>query len=211
MVRLVGGSAVVAVALLAWAPAVAAHGAQAHLHGTPGAVRASGPAAGRNRLPVSASSTSGTTLLRLSEERQVLNGLHAAGMLPHAGGPAASGQPRLARTATGSHGDARMPSPERTGGHAVIPAAKGRPVKVPEPTYLFRGLRVPVGACGAFVAGHVEVLPCNAPAARAYRVRATRRAQEVRWAGDAGAGLLALAAGWLAVSGTRRRHRRVTR
>jgi hypothetical protein len=147
------------------------------------------------------------TLQRLRQEGQSVNGLRAPGLVPRA--PAAHGHLRLPKAVTGSTGGRRAPNAKHAGGYAIIPVAKGRPLKIPEPTYRFHGVRVPVGACGAVIDGHVQVLPCNASAARAYRVRAIRQAREVRLAGDAGAGLLAVAAGWLAVTGARRSHRRM--
>ena len=100
---------------------------------------------------------------------------------------------------------------------AIIRAVSGRPVTVPEPTYRWRGLTVPVGACGAVVGGRAMVLPCGDQRVVAYRrqraaqrAAATRRAAE-RWWGEAG---VALAVGGLA-GGTglvlRRRRTRVQR
>ena len=64
---------------------------------------------------------------------------------------------------------------------AIIRAASGRPVKVPEPTYRWRGLTVPVGACGAVVGGRAMVLPCGDKRVVAYqRQRAAERAADWR-------------------------------
>ncbi len=59
---------------------------------------------------------------------------------------------------------------------AVIAAAAGHPVRVPDPTYRWRGLTVPVGACGAVVGGRAMVLPCADKRVVAYRRRTERRA-----------------------------------
>ena len=82
------------------------------------------------------------------------------------------------------------PAPAR----AIIRAASGRPMKVPEPTYRWRGLTVPVGACGAVVSGRAMVLPCGDARVVAYRrqrAAAKRRAADGWWAGLGGAVLLA--------------------
>lgn len=68
---------------------------------------------------------------------------------------------------------------------AVIRAASGRPVTVPEPTYRWRGLTVPIGACGAVVSGRAMVLPCGDRRVVAYRrQRAAQRAAATRRAAD---------------------------
>ena len=81
---------------------------------------------------------------------------------------------------------------------ALIPASEGRPMKVPEPTYRWHGLTVPVGVCGAVVSGRAMVLPCGDKRAVAYRrqraaqrTAARRRAAERQWVGLGGAVLLA--------------------
>lgn len=68
------------------------------------------------------------------------------------------------------------------GKHGTIVAAKGRPMKVLEPTYLFHGLRVPMGACAIMVRGKPEVLACNAPVLRAQaRAAAQAAATTAGW------------------------------
>ncbi len=74
----------------------------------------------------------------------------AAGALGHSAEPAA--REDSPRTAT-----------------SVIPASAGRPMKVPEPTYRWRGLTVPVGACGAIIGGRAMVLSCGDKRVVAYR------------------------------------------
>ena len=82
-------------------------------------------------------------------------------------------------------------------GPAVIPAAAGRPMTVPEPTYRWHGVTVPVGACGAVVSGRAMVLPCGDARVVAYRrqraaqrAAATRRAADRWWWGGAGAAVV---------------------
>ena len=89
-------------------------------------------------------------------------------------------------------------------GGAVIPASSGQPVKVPEPTYRWHGLIVPVGACGAIIGGRAMVLSCGDK-----RVVAYRRAMAERDWGTAGALAAAaiLGGGLLAL----RRMRRIPR
>ena len=75
--------------------------------------------------------------------------------------------------------------------HAVVAASTGRPLRHPEPTYVWHGIRVPVGACGAMVHGKRWVLACTDPRAVAYRRRRAQRERAVRrdeWA----AGVVAL-------------------
>ena len=74
------------------------------------------------------------TLQRLSEKRQLLNGLGGAGLPPHAGVPAASAHPRSATTTTSRAGRRSGPRPKRAGGHGVIPASKGRRHPLPGQT-----------------------------------------------------------------------------
>ena len=66
---------------------------------------------------------------------------------------------------------------KRSDEHAVIRASQGRPVKVLEPTYLFHGIRVPMGACAIMAHGKPEVLACNAPVLRAQARVAAQTAQ----------------------------------
>ena len=75
-------------------------------------------------------------------------------------------------------------------GRAVIAASAGRPMQVPEPTYRWHGLTVPVGACGAIVGGRAMVLPCGDK-----RVVAYRRAAAARDRGFAAAAVAAILAG----------------
>ena len=94
-------------------------------------------------------------------------------------------------------------------GHATVAATSGRPLLHPEPTYVWHGIRVPVGACAVVVGGHPWVLPCNAKRVVTYRrVRARQRARSraiLVWvAAAAGVGLGAVG-GWFVVR--RRRHR----
>ena len=83
-------------------------------------------------------------------------------------------------------------------GPAVIPASAGRPMQVPEPTYRWHGLTVPVGACGAIVGGRAMVLSCGDTRVVAYRrQRAEQRATDWRWAGVGAAAAVASGVGFL--------------
>ena len=101
-------------------------------------------------------------------------------------------------------GSSSPPKESASAAGAVIPASAGRPMKVPEPTYRWHGLTVPVGACGAIVGGRAMVLPCGD-----RRVVAYRRAMAERDWGTAGALAAAaiLGGGLLAL----RRMRRIPR
>ena len=93
-------------------------------------------------------------------------------------------------------------------GHATVVATSGRPLLHPEPTYVWHGIRVPVGACGAVVDGHAWVLPCNAKRVVTYRrLRARQRARmlDLLTGGLVAAVGLSAVGGWFVVR--RRRHR----
>ena len=64
--------------------------------------------------------------------------------------------------------------------HAVVASSTGRPLRHPEPTYVWHGIRVPVGACGAMVHGRPWVLACTDPRVAAYRQQQARHWEE--WA-----------------------------
>ncbi len=101
-------------------------------------------------------------------------------------------------------GSSSPPKESASAAGAVIPASAGRPMKVPEPTYRWHGLTVPVGACGAIVGGRAMVLPCGDRRVVAYRhQRAEERAADWRWADAAAA-----AACGVGFAGWRRRVRR---
>lgn len=93
------------------------------------------------------------------------------------------------------------------GRHASVPVAAGRPLRVPEPTYVVDGRRIPVGACAVVAGGRVLVLPCGSSRVQAYRAAVARRARRQRDLGLAGGGGAAVAAG-LAVAWAVRRARR---
>ena len=86
--------------------------------------------------------------------------------------------------------------------HAVVAASTGRSLRHPEPTYVWHGIRVPVGACGAMVHGRPWVLACTDPRAVAYRRRRAQRERAAR-RDEWGAGVVVLgglgAAGGVAV------------
>lgn len=95
---------------------------------------------------------------------------------------------------SGASAAAALPAPTP----AVIPASAGRPMKVPEPTYRWHGLTVPVGACGAIVGGRAMILPCGDTRVVAYRrQRAAERATDWRWAGVGAAAAVASGVGFL--------------
>ena len=83
-----------------------------------------------------------------------------------------------------------------------VAASAGRPVRAPEPTYLWHGIRVPVGACGALVHGRPWVLPCNDKRVVAYRRHVAHQRSQER---DAAAGTVVLGAAITAVALLRRR------
>lgn len=113
------------------------------------------------------------------------------------------GPAHAARDAVVEHGVHRSSAVERAGRPAVIPAAAGRRPLVAERTYLWHGLRVPLGACGAVIQGRAQVLPCNVPAVRRYRARV---AQQTRYAWRGGGCALVLTvAGCVWWVGRRRR------
>lgn len=92
---------------------------------------------------------------------------------------------------------------------AVIPASAGRPMKVPEPTYRWHAMTVPVGACGAVVNGRTMVLPCGDKRVVAYRRRrAEERAAARRWAAERDLTAVLVIAGGAAYATWRRRARR---
>ena len=93
--------------------------------------------------------------------------------------------------------------------HAVVASSTGRPLRRPEPTYVWHGIRVPVGACGAEVHGRPWVLACTDPRVAAYRrQRAHQHAvRRDEWAAVAVA-LVGLGAGGALVAVRRRRRRR---
>ncbi len=115
---------------------------------------------------------------------------NAAWIFPGFAGPSTAGKAGVAKGRAA------------TGHHAVVAASSGRPLRQAEPTYVWRGIRVPVGACGAMVHGNAWVLPCTDPRVAAYRrQRAEHRAQHRdEWAAGAVAlvGLGAVGA-WVAV------------
>ena len=98
--------------------------------------------------------------------------------------------------------------------HAVVVASTGRPLRHPEPTYKWYGIRVPVGACGAMIQGRPWVLPCADPRVVAYRRQRAQQSAQRRDEGVVAAvalvGLGALGA-WVAVRrGWHREERGVT-
>ena|GEM_PF-3486647 len=106
-------------------------------------------------------------------------------------GGVASAAPQVA----GRPPQATVRKPATAGASADTPVdvamAAGRPLKVPEPTYQWHGLTVPVGACGAVVGGRAMVLPCNDPRVGVYRKERLRErvaaARRWAWTRDAGA------------------------
>lgn len=140
----------------------------------------------------------------------LLLGAGVAAAAPGAPSPATSGVSSglpVARARSRAHESAARAAPPLSTTPALIAAAEGRPVKVPEPTYRWRGLTVPVGACGAVVDGRLMVLPCGDKRVAAYRRRrAAERAAVWRWTGAAGAA--ALVAGGSTLALWRRQARR---
>ena len=83
---------------------------------------------------------------------------------------------------------------------AVVASSTGRPLRHPELTYVWHGIRVPVGACGAVVHGRPWVLACTDPRVAAYRRPRAQHRDEWAAGGAALAGLGAVGA-WVAVRG----------
>ncbi len=115
---------------------------------------------------------------------------NAAWIFPGFAGPSTAGKAGVAKGRAA------------TGHHAVVAASSGQPMRHAESTYVWRGIRVPVGACGAMVHGNAWVLPCADPRAVAYRrLRAQHRDE---WAAGAVAlvglgavgGFFAVRGGW---------------
>ena len=126
--------------------------------------------------------------------------------------------PAMAATATAaSTAASSTPAPPAvitTGGHATVASESGRPPQHPEPTYAWRGLTVPAGACGAVVAGRPWVLPCDDRRVVAYRRLVTRQRARghALLAGGLAAGVaLAVAGGLLVVRRGRSGGEAVTR
>ena len=87
---------------------------------------------------------------------------------------------------------------------AVVASSTGRPLRHPEPTYVWHGIRVPVGACGAMVHGRPWVSACTDPRVAAYRRQRAQRRDE--WA--AVAVMLVGLGGGGGLAAVRRRRRR---
>ena len=133
-----------------------------------------------------------------------------AGGVAWAAPPGSAHAARAAAVSNGAHqavdpGHAGKSAGRPSGKPAVIPAVAGHRPLVSERIYLWHGLRVPLGACGAVVQGRAQVLPCNVQAVRRYGARVAQQARYA-WRGG-GSALVLTAAGGVWWVGRRRRRR----